>query len=787
MSAPTGFLAFDASAQLRIEDVQSRRYPSLIITGAAQVSTALGGTAHTGLVHSLPNPNVSITVKAGIANAAGIWVNLEEVNGPWLGGNSSDVNGVARFYIDPTKLSVDLRIRAEINGNPTYSTDFAPAIKVINGNSDSITAVIDLDVPNFRANLAEPTVGEVAGAFVPYAWVELFKDSGNGQTGDWLGGTNTDSQGKFSLFAPAAQTGTENYIVRVNSPWNSASTSSSREYRVTTNTSGEVTATVIRSNLGAVTTTPVGDKSYWNLTLAAPSVMGTVFDKDGHAIANSWISPFNITDNSWISGVNSRNSGAFAMALPDGQYRLEANVPWGVSDTSKSAQCTVTIFGGAVSNSGACINDEKKVTLSLRTPNITFTLKSGTDVMANAHVGMAYGNWSTNAQADGTGKVSLYLDVDAIALANPGLTGAFAPYVWVDPPWNSNDKMVRWDCQFGASKPICSSLIPATVGTPYPLTNVPDDIQVSKPNTRIKVVTPAGANIGQGAWINLVGFDTATAANQVWAGAVTDSSGYAYFNVETTTARVWGVTINPPWEKKTLYSTKDYGTYAENNNWTSGLTWDEIVSTDFAPATPNFSITVKLPGGTTPNRYAWVQLEEIDSSGNTISWKNGASLDYSGQGALLLGASKSYRITAYPNGSVGTRTTCYIDTNVAAETFTVAALGGCAAGTQSGAGNKDLALTLDIGNVTGTITHSSGLISGAIILAQVGSDTSTTTTTTSGANGRFGLQLDSSKTWTITVVPPGTTMANQELTLAPGGFTSSAAELGLITLVNRTL
>jgi hypothetical protein len=80
LSAPTGFTAFDASAELRIEDVQNRLYPTLIVRGATAVSTALGGVTATGLIHRLPSANVELTVTAGGVAASGIWVNLEEVN-----------------------------------------------------------------------------------------------------------------------------------------------------------------------------------------------------------------------------------------------------------------------------------------------------------------------------------------------------------------------------------------------------------------------------------------------------------------------------------------------------------------------------------------------------------------------------------------------------------------------------------------------------------------------------------------------------------------------------------
>jgi hypothetical protein len=75
---------------------------------------------------------------------------------------------------------------------------------------------------------------------------------------------------------------------------------------------------------------------------------------------------------------------------------------------------------------------------------------------------------------------------------------------------------------------------------------------------------------------------------------------------------------------------------------------------------------------------------------------------------------------------------------------------------------------------------------GAIVVA-VHIDTATSTTitltTTTNENGRFGLDLDPAKSWTITVIPPGTTLRNKTLTTAESVTTDG--ELATIILANR--
>jgi hypothetical protein len=103
--------------------------------------------------------------------------------------------------------------------------------------------------------------------------------------------------------------------------------------------------------------------------------------------------------------------------------------------------------------------------------------------------------------------------------------------------------------------------------------------------------------------------------------------------------------------------------------------------------------------------------------------------------------------------------------------------GKCAAGVLTG---SSLAITLDQGNVTGTVKDSANAVVVGAIVAAVAND-ATTLTTTTNENGRFGLDLDLTKSWTITVIPSGSTLANKTLTTA----VTTAGELTTIVLANR--
>ena len=792
LSAPSGFANFDSNAVLEIADVQRRSFPALRIEGSAAVSAALGGLTHTGLVHHLPNANVTIEVTAGGQPAAGIWVNFEKTQGGWLGGNQTDSNGIAKFFVNSTDLSQELRIRAEVNGNPNYSTSFSSSSQIISASSrTTLAAGIALATPNIRGVVREPSSGGIAGAIDPYTWVELFKDTGNGGW-EWVSGTNTDYQGQFAFYAAPPTIGNTTYIVRVNPPWNSTLTSASKQYNAVIDASSQITMTT--RDAVPVVAVPTESRSsglFYSFTLGLPSASGVVVDPLGAPVQNSWINPFDTVRNQWINGSNSKINGAFGLALNDGSYRVEANPPWGISGVAKSSPCSFSIVGGAISNTvGGCIQADKTVKLQLHAPNVKFVLKSGTDVIANANVGMAYGAWNTWAQSNSQGEVSIYVDSTAIGQLNGLPDGTVVnPYVWVDPPFNSSNKMVRWDCGFtDNSKPLCGNLTSVTVGTEYAV--IPTfDVQVAKPNTVLHIKTPNGsAPIGANAWINLYSFDTATANNFHWQGSSsTDSLGDAYFNVDSSTATAdtrWGIEINAPWDQRQNYATNYIGGYQQANDWLHGLTWTELNSILLAPLTPNLTLTVKTPAGDAL-RYSWVSLEELNPQDNSvIAWKNGTGLDFNGRGALLLSGNKRYRVTAYPNGSAGTVTQCVIDASATSPTVLTTAANLCNSGSLvSGA----LILNLEAGNVTGTVVDGSAVpVAGAVVYAISGTDTSTAVTTSTTSTGRFGFNLDTTKSWNILVIPTGTVYQNASVPpTVPSGNSNATIDLGTITLRNR--
>jgi hypothetical protein len=781
MSAPTGFTAF-TDAILEIRDNRNGLYPMLRYEGNAAVSSALGGVGPvTNLVHRFPGSNFKVVVQA--TNSAGqtvnvpnAWVSIDWANNRWLGGGQTNSQGIASFNVDTaTVTSGDINVRVDINGNDNFKSNFAPTSKTVSvatvsgGMTPTYSFTVALDTPNLKAILRD---AGTSGAPMANSWIELFDDS----SGEWKSGSNTDRDGLFSMNVPKPVSGTASYTLKVNPPWNGNSTSSSRSYTVKVTSANLVTVT-LKGSTTPTATEPVNSVSHYSLALASPSVTGTVVNPSDAGVRDSWVVPISGTTGEyfWQQGINSKQNGAFSMALPDGSYKIEANTPWNDAGLAKSAQCSVTVANGSVTTAaGGCVDSNGTVKLGLRAPNVTMTLTFGGQPVANANVGMRIGNWSTYAQSKSDGTVSLFIDRAAVLAANPGLTGtAVKINVWVDPPYG-NSNIVRWECQSQDAKPLCQNLPNFNTGVDYSASV--GSVTFQGPNTKVKITTPAGAAVTN-AWVNLfscIGSGCAEGNYGTWiGGSNTGSDGWAAFNItDTSTAGIkFKIEVNPPWNKKDTYSRVMYGDVG-------GLDWSAVNDSTRFVGTPNATFIIKSPGGSTASPWSWVGVEEVDGSNNPTRWVTGVGTDGSGTGAVTLGNNKRYRITANPsNGNLGARTECIVTTDGSA----VITLVSCTAGNL--AVSNVLTISLNNGNVVGTLKYGTTLVSGAFVIAT--STAGDIVPTTSGENGRFGLQLDPAKTWSIKIVPVSLVSGVQlaTYTISTVAVSSSTNDLGDIPLV----
>ena len=342
-----------------------------------------------------------------------------------------------------------------------------------------------------------------------------------------------------------------------------------------------------------------------------------------------------------------------------------------------------------------------------------YIVKNNGIPIQNAHVSISIGGFHTWAYPDSTGKISLFIDDAVIAAQSEKWgTNTFTPHIYVYPYGDTNGALEYW-CNAGENKPICSQLGTYTIGTPWVDKHL-GDIQVLTSNIKIKIMKPTGAeNIGEYAYAELIRIDR---GYDEWAGwGRTDSQGFAGFYIETSTALVsarYKIRVVPPWQNRSLYATKVW------DNGANGYTYDQLNNLQLALGTPNLKISVVSPNGSTPNKWGWSYLEEVDTSNAGIKWVDSTGLDEFGKSAYTLEASKRYRLVAYPaGGRSGSVTSCLIqsDSNTALSLVT----GGCIGGTLNTASEMTLALAR--GNVIGTVYSTNGTtpVEGAIIYANI--------------------------------------------------------------------
>lgn len=757
LSAPAGytgnFESWVTDAYLESADDIGRQYTMYRADGKSAVKAKLGNSG-SGIELRLTSPNTRITVTAGGLPAANIWVGADRDGDGWLGGSTTNSEGVASLNI--ANPSTAFRIRADVGGNQIVAANYSSTQKIYSASDITaatsggvFTKTIPLDTPNFRIIVREPRSDGSVGPIVPGTWSDMFNES----TGEWMGGSNSNSNGVAS-FKVAAATNCSDliYTLNVNPPWNTTTNYSRQSYKLLIKCNGDITLSNKLTESTVTKETVAGAQAY-TVTLGLPSITGVVVNPSNVPVSNSWIVPVNTSTYEWMwqIGSNSRSDGTFGLSAPSGSYRIEANVPWGLSNVAKPAPCNVTVANGAVTTAaGGCVQSNKSIVLALRSPNVSFTLKSGGNPVANANVSFAAGKWYTNAQTNSEGKVSFFIDADEIRTLN-NTTSAVPLNIWVDPPYGSSS-MARWDCQAGdTSKPICASLvsIPATGSYPEKLLG---DITGVQPNTKIRVVYP-DTTAANGAWVNVFTIKPSDSSyGKRWlAAGGSDSEGYVAFNIDTSTVTVgatYVVEVNSPWNKRSLFSSKEY------TNSNAGYSWSGINNQSFALASPNLKITVYAPNGIDRSKWGWLGIQEIDNAGNYLNWVGGYGLDDSASTSVYLAASKRYRLLANPGpGRPGTQTDCLVQTDSSAVVTAVS--GGCPTGTFSSA--DTVRISLNGGNVVGRVVRQSdgSNVAGAIVFANpVGAtDESGAVISCTSDEGLYGLDLDKTKTWEIKIFP----------------------------------
>ena len=750
LSKPTGFTGFSADDELFINEWGTRNFAERRVRGEADIEALLrpwvDGETFSGIELSPAAPNLRVFVQAGVDDnsqpvpARNVWVGVDDGR-EWLGGGSTNAQGFASIAIPDDKLGAELNVQANIEHNASLNQDFAAVRKVFAAEvtpANPRVLEVALATPNFRLTVAEPGTTNL----ISYSWIEVMNDA----SGEWIGGSNTSNAGFAAINLPASST----YRVTVNPAWNAGAEFSKNTYTVVVDGDGNLTG--VSDRLGAGVTAD-GATNIYALELGTPSVSGVVKDSSGNGVRDSWVTPIeaNGWEYLWWLGSNSRSGGDFAMNLDDGIYLLEANPSWNnVAGDTKSERCSVEVAGASLNTSYAggdkCGIVAGKVQLSLRAPNVTFTLlePDALTTVPYANVGMFLGNWSVWTQSDRNGLVAINLDENEIKQRS-GLTAAqsYDIRIVVEPPYGNSD-LARFECNSGDNQELCRE-IPDFVldGTQTPTfssaLSTGFDATFAAPNTRIRVADPSGAPLlERGSWVNI--FAESGVSRNWLSGGNSDANGFVSFNLDlSNSAQTYTIEVNPPHNRRGEFAQRTYSgeTHADLNNGVFNL------------AAPNLKLKISDSSGLSPAKWAWVGVEVVDPTNNNsfLSWVTGAGTDRLGQVSLSLPNAKRYKVMLNPNqGTPGSFTSCLFDVDGSGNVTQVT--GSCTGATLNG---DVWELSLSAGNVVGEAYYLNDssekvFLSGAIIVASNGTDEVTTTTK---ADGSYAFQLDVGVTWTI--------------------------------------
>jgi hypothetical protein len=725
-------------------------YPNRRLNGQSAIEAFLGSPG-TGKVLLFPSANVKINVTADGVAAPDTRVEVLQ-NGDWLGSQNTNSNGRAEFY--SSDITSAMMAQAWVGNSAsalnarfvTTKKDFS-ANDVSSGTSNSVfTGNIALATPNIKGVVRLPASNGVQGAQTRRAFINIYDRA----IGAWVSWTEVSEDGTFALFLKGGCCEAKNYTLVLEPYWDDSGIGNlvRKEFDISVSTTNVATITDRATGL-AIPTETLSSVLVSTFVMGTPNIVGSVVNPSGVKVRNIGVSIYGEKSG---MGTYTNAAGDFKGSLENGTYTAQAGTWGNNTGFASSSQCAIEIAENKVKTPGAgCVNSDGTLRLALRAANFSFTLKNNSVPIQNAHVSISIGGFHTWAYPDATGKVSLFVD-DAVIAAQSQKYGysstTLTPHIYVYPYGDTNGA-IEYSCNAGDAKPICSQLGSYTIGTPWADKHL-GDIQVLTSNIKIKIMRPGGTeSIGEYAYAEILRIDRGYDEWVAW--GRTDNQGFAGFYIETGTALAgarFKIRVIPPWQYRSTYTTKVW------DNSTNGYTYDQLNNLQLALGTPNLKVSVVAPNGSTPNKWGWSYLEEVDNSNARVKWVDSTGLDEFGKTAYILEASKRYRLVAYPaGGRSGSVTSCLIQSDsTTALTFVS---GGCIGGTFNT--SSEMTLVLARGNVIGTVYSTDGTtpVAGAIIYANVigATDEKMAITSCTLANGTYGITLDPNYQWEIKIFP----------------------------------
>jgi hypothetical protein len=254
------------------------------------------------------------------------------------------------------------------------------------------------------------------------------------EAGGWyrqIDGTSSNVNGTFGLSTEISGGG--RFRLEIYPPWNSGLVRFTKEI-VTTVDNLNPDPFVLCAESTTNTADCNGSSTNFTLEYPQPNTVIKVCRKDesstnctgSKAVMNSWVTIYDTTTGSWLTGSNTEADGTVRFLLPNGSYRAEVMPPWNSLDGTR-VEYAFTVTGGSVVSptvatpilSVDLAKTPKQVVVKLGSPNVSGVVKyhpptapDTPTVMQNAWVQVrtTSGNYLPGASTNGSGKFELTLD-----------------------------------------------------------------------------------------------------------------------------------------------------------------------------------------------------------------------------------------------------------------------------------------------------------------------------------------------------------------------------------------
>lgn len=556
-----------------------------------------------------------------------------------------------------------------------------------------------------------------------------------------------------------------------------------------------------------------------DIALVGATLLGVVTN-GSDPLRDAWVSL--LTRNSsgwfeWVGGTPTRAGGRFALALEDDgsskEYRIEVFPPWGGNSdlTRKSVDVVayksgsstkVCLSSGWNAATSICSATVGQLTIALSGGNVRgFVKLPSPDDTGVREAGISVEKWVEEPWNPGSGRyvwmwADMFTDTRAggaysLNIDTPGIYRLEAR-----PPWNnaaglSSGKSIitvndegRWCTQAsatGSTADAFGACEGALSGDDSRLT-----IRLSTPNVTTRVFSQSGGVPVADAWVGVTrdvvqsvpGTDDTFVSRQWLGGTSTNSTGYAYLNLDV--AGSYTLEINPPWQSGTAlprFSKSFTITCGSGSCVESGL--DDSV---WFP-TPNVNgFILGADDSSAKISNAWVSVEKSIGGGEYRWVDEGTSSN--GKGRYILSLDNgSYRLTAWPawDNAVGVP-----------RTVNVTVTGGVASCTSGCASPGTFDIQLRKANVSGSLVYGSPSQAMPFGWVEVRQGGSFVAGAGSNAQGLFSMNLgDGTYTftaypnWGVAAKPPVTTtvVVAGGVVTAVGGSAASSVQLDFDAVV----